>query len=583
MKTFRRLVQFLKPHWKTVLVGVTALTGVTLISLLPPLFTREIIDKVIKHPPGVSQSYLMHRLIILGVGLAGVHLAIGLLSFLRMFVMHVLGEKFILDMRRRTHQRLQSLSLSFFESRQTGEIMSRVTNDSEVVEEFVTHAADTVVADVLRLLVTIGILFWLSPKLALVAMIPAPIFALATYTFGRVVKKMWRAVRDQLAQINARLEDGLSGIRVIKSFTREDYECERFDREATEYYNARVRIIRIWTVYAPSIDYMVQATTAVVSAYGAWLVVTGDISLGTMVAFTQYMMGFFQPIGNISRVNDTIQRSLAAADRIFEVLDAEQEVKDAPNAKEMPKIRGEVVFNNVCFKYSSGERVLSNINIYAKPGDTVALVGPSGAGKTSIVNLIPRFYDPESGAVLVDGIDIRTVTQQSLRRQIAIVLQDTFLFNGTVKENIRYGRLEANDAEVEEAALAANAHEFILGLPEGYDTHIGERGIKLSGGQKQRVAIARAILADPKILILDEATSSVDSESEYAIHKAMERLMQNRTTFVIAHRLSTIKHADSIIALQEGRIVETGDHKTLLAADGAYSQMYEMYERNMDW
>jgi len=313
--------------------------------------------------------------------------------------------------------------------------------------------------------------------------------------------------------------------------------------------------------------------------YGGALVVMGQASFGTILAFVFYLEIFYRPVANIARINDTIQRALAAADRIFEVLDTEPDLSDAPDAKEMPPIKGSVVLENVYFKYSSGEEVLKDINIRAEPGQIIALVGRSGAGKTSIVNLIPRFYDPSSGRVLVDGIDVRTITQQSLRKQIGIVLQDTFLFNGTVRENIMYGRLDATEDEMIEAAVAAHADIFIKDMPNGYDTEIGERGVKLSGGQKQRIAIARAILANPRILILDEATSSVDSESEYFIHRAMDRLMQGRTTFVIAHRLSTIKHADAIVTLEHGRIIEVGDHRTLLERDGTYSQLYEAQYR----
>jgi ATP-binding cassette, subfamily B, bacterial MsbA len=582
MSTFRRLVQFLKPHRAKVVTGITALVVMTLVSKVPPLFTKYIIDNILDHSLTMPRPVLITRLLTVGAWLLGVYISIAVLTFVRAYVMHVLGERVILDLRRLIYSHLQRLSMSYFESRQTGELMSRVTNDSEVVEEFVTHAADMTIADILGLLVSVGILLYYSPKLTLVAIALTPLVGIAAYNFSRKVRKMYRASRERLAEMNAKLQDNLSGIRVIKSFTREAYEYDRFSKEAGEFYAMRVRIIRMWTVYFPSVEFMIHSASIGVAVFGAWLVATGQLTMGTYVMFGQYMWGVFQPVNNIARVNDTIQRALAAADRIFEVLDAEQEIKDAPDAREMPPIRGEVEFRNVCFKYEAGEEVLTDISLRAEPGSMVALVGHSGAGKTSIINLIPRFYDPTEGAVLIDDIDVRTVTQESLRRQIATVLQDTFLFNGTVRENVAYGKLDATDEEIEQAARAANSHEFITAMPDGYLTQIGERGIKLSGGQKQRLAIARAILADPKILILDEATSSVDSESEYLIHKAMDHLMQGRTTFVIAHRLSTIKHADSIITLQGGKVVETGDHKSLLEADGAYSQMYEMYERNMD-
>ncbi len=301
--------------------------------------------------------------------------------------------------------------------------------------------------------------------------------------------------------------------------------------------------------------------------------------MGTLVAFSMYLGMFYEPVRSLAQINDTIQRSLAAAERIFEIVDEEPVITDSPDAIDIPRVQGRVEFDHVDFRYEEGDEVLRDVCIHAEPGQIVALVGRSGAGKTSIVNLIPRFYDPVAGRVLVDGFDVKYVKQDSLRRQIAMVLQDTFLFNGTVRENIRYGKLDATDDEILEAAKAANAHEFIEILPSGYQTEIGERGVKLSGGQKQRVAIACAILSDPRILILDEATSSVDSESEYLIHRAMDRLMEGRTTFVIAHRLSTVKHADQIICLEFGRVTEIGDHKSLLAQNGTYSQMYEMQFR----
>jgi subfamily B ATP-binding cassette protein MsbA len=379
--------------------------------------------------------------------------------------------------------------------------------------------------------------------------------------------------------MNAKLQENLSGIRVIKSFAQEDKEYGSFSEDAEQFYGIRVRVIRLMSIFMPTTELMVELGGAALLAYGAVLAILGHVSLGTVVAFVAYVGMFYMPVRNISQVNDTIQRALAAADRIFELLDTEPDLADAPNAIEMPEIKGKVTFENVRFKYATGEEVLSGINIHAEPGQIIALVGRSGAGKTSIVNLIPRFYDPNDGRILIDGIDVKTVTQQSLRAQIGIVLQDTFLFNGTIRENILYGRPDATEEEVFEAAKAAHADVFITEMPNGYDTEIGERGIKLSGGQKQRMAIARAILADPRILILDEATSSVDSESEYLIHKAMDRLMEGRTTFVIAHRLSTVKHADLIVTLEHGKIVEVGDHKSLLEQDGTYSQMYEAQYR----
>ena len=597
LRTFTRLLDFLRPHWRAVAGGVSALITITLLDLVPPQFYGFIVDYVLGRQPVKHGVNLVARLLgythpvppnerlrllyAICLVLAFIFLASALLGRTRVLIMHVLGEKFILDLRRRVYGHLQKMSLTFYETRQTGEIMSRVTNDSEVVEEFVTHAADTVVADALKVVGITAILFYMSPKLAVVTVLPVPILGFITYRFSRKVRRIYRATRERVAAMNAKLQDNLSGIRVIKSFAAEDTEYQRFAGEAEEVYDMRVGAMRMWSWFFQTVQFIVAVGGVAVWLYGGRGIALGEqgLSLGVLITFIAYIQMFYQPVSNIARINDTIQRALAAADRIFEVLDTEPDLADAPNAVQMPPINGAVTFEDVSFRYASGEEVLSDITIHAEPGQIIALVGRSGAGKTSIVNLIPRFYDPYQGRVLIDGIDVRTVKQQSLRSQIGIVLQETFLFNGTIRQNILYGRPEATEEEMMEAARAANADVFIREMPEGYNTEVGERGIKLSGGQKQRVAIARAILADPRILILDEATSSVDSESEYLIHRAMDRLMQGRTTFVIAHRLSTVKHADLIVTLEGGRIVEIGDHKSLLEREGTYSQMYEAQYR----
>ncbi len=574
---FARLVDFLKPHKGSVAIGVTANIGLGLIALIPPLIYRRITDGVILS--GAAAAPRIRTLILCAAGVMLAYAASALLVFCRSYVMHVLGEKIILELRRSIFSRLQMLSLSYFDSRQTGEIMSRVTNDSEMVESFVNHAADTLISDVIKLAAMVIVMFIVSPLLATIALVPVPILFVLAFRFSRRIRPLYRRIRERLADINAGIQERISGIRVVKSFAREAYEYGRFDAEASSYYDARVNAVKQWASFFPQVDMLVRGGIVAIWVAGALLVMRGQTTMGTLVMFHSYLGMLYEPVGNLARINDTIQRSLAAAERIFEVIDEEPAINDAPDVPDIGRIQGRVEFQNVSFRYEDGEEVLKEVSLTAEPGQIVALVGRSGAGKTSIVNLIPRFYDPIAGRVLIDGTDIRTVTQASLRRQVAKVLQDTFLFNGTVSENIRYGKLEATDEEVREAARIANAEEFILDMPSGYETEIGERGIKLSGGQKQRLAIARAVLADPRILILDEATSSVDSESEYLIHRAMDRLMEGRTTFVSAHRLSTVKHASQIIALEHGRIAEAGDHGTLLDADGVYSQMYAMQFR----
>jgi len=579
---FRRLVDYLKPYKGAVALGVVSNLWIGLAALVPPLvYGRLMTDRVILNRLHESDGARLKLMAVCVVAQMAVYGSSALMLWVRSLTMHVLGEKIILDLRKQIYARLQTLSVSYFDNRQTGEIMSRVTNDTEVVEEFINHAADTLISDAIRLTAMCVVMFWVSRTLALIAVVPIPVLFILAFRFSRKVRPVYRKVRERLAEINAKVQENLSGIRVIKAFAREDYEYANFKRDAEEFYNQRVRAIRMWTSFFPSVDMLVRTVSVVVWVAGAYMIVrqVPGVTMGTLVTFSMYLGMFYEPVRSLAQINDTIQRSLAAAERIFEIVDEEPAIKDSPDAIDMPRIQGRVEFDHVDFRYDEGDEVLRDVCIKAEPGQIVALVGKSGAGKTSIVNLIPRFYDPVAGRVLVDGYDVKYVKQDSLRKQIAMVLQDTFLFNATVRENIRYGRLDAGDEEIVEAAKAANAHEFIEALPNGYDTEIGERGVKLSGGQKQRVAIARAILSDPRILILDEATSSVDSESEYLIHRAMDRLMEGRTTFVIAHRLSTVKHADQIICLEFGRVTEIGDHKSLLARNGTYSQMYEMQFR----
>ncbi|UCF94574.1 MAG: ABC transporter ATP-binding protein, partial [Desulfobacterales bacterium] len=417
------------------------------------------------------------------------------------------------------------------------------------------------------------ILFVLDARLAALVLIPIPILALALRHYNTRIRPVYRRVRARLGDINAKLQDNLSGIRVIQAFAREDLERQRFTAESEAYYHARVRGIRYWSVFFPAIRFLGAMGTVIVLGVGAMMVLEGELSLGTLVAFLAYITSFYEPINRLTEVDNIFQEAIAAGERIFELLDETSDVKDAPDAFDAPDIRGAMAFQHVYFRYGTGDKVLHDISFQMAPGEMVALVGPSGAGKTSIANLICRFYDPIQGQVTIDGYDLRQIKIASLRRQVGVVLQDSFLFNNTIAANLLYGRPDATRAELITAARAANAHDFIEQLPDGYDTEIGERGVKLSGGQKQRLALARAILADPRILILDEATSSVDAEAEYLIQQALERVLKGRTALVIAHRLSTIRHADKIIVLDRGRIVETGNHRDLLERGGLYRQL----------
>jgi ABC-type multidrug transport system fused ATPase/permease subunit len=548
-------------------MSIICLLLLTILNLLPPLFQKQIIDEVVG-------KRMLGRLPMLVLGLIGVYALSRLLHFGDLYLRHVLGERFILDLRILLYDYLQRLSISFFEDRQTGEIMSRITNDVNALEDFVTHSTGFLIVDLLRLVGTAVILFALDWQLASLTLLPVPVLAVAMRLFNTRVRPIYRQVRDRLGDINAELQDNISGIRVIQAFGQERHELDRFTQRSTQYYEERVRGIRYWSTFFPAMGFVASLGMVIVLGFGVYRIFSGALSLGGLVAFISYVASFYEPINRLVQVDNTVQQAIAAGERVFELLDTVPEIEDAPDAIKLPVIQGAVAFEGVSFRYGTGEEVLRDVSFQMQPGQVVALVGPSGAGKTSIANLIPRFYDPVRGRITVDGYDIKKVKLASLRKQIAVVLQETFLFNGTVRENITYGKPDASEEEMIAAAKAAYAHEFIMNLPQGYDTEIGERGVKLSGGQKQRLALARAILTDPRILILDEATSSVDAEAEYLIQRALEKVLEGRTALIIAHRLSTIRHADRIIALEDGRIVEVGDHHELLARGGLYSQMY---------
>ena len=571
-KAFRRCLVWARPHRLILAVGLVSTLAGVFLGQLPPRIYQYTIDEVITK----GQYELLLPVVALYIGVLVFGQVIGALSG---FWMSVAGQRLLHDLRMEVYDHYQNLSLSFYDNRRVGDLLSRVTGDINQLEGLIMNTGNTVVQQVFGMGFALGFMFYFNVPLTLLVLIPVPFLAVGAYYYSRRVRPMYRAIRDSFGELNAKLAENLSGIRVIKAFNREASERRLVEDSSRNLVDMNVRASRLSTMYYPINALLRNLGLVVVLGVGAWLIraTSGEanpFTLGALTAFLLYVGHFYSPIEGFIRTYDSIQRSLAAGERIFEVLDEVPQVQDPAEPVPLAKVRGEVELRDVAFRYATGEEVLRDVSVQVRPGQRIALVGHSGAGKTSFINLIPRFYDVTDGEVLIDGIDVRAFRQTELRKFIALVLQETFLFNGTVRENLQFGRLDAGDDEVVAAAKAANAHEFIERLPEGYDTQIGERGVKLSGGQKQRLAIARAVLADPRILILDEATSSVDTESEFLIHQALLRLMEGRTTFIIAHRLSTIRSADVILVLENGRIAEAGDHDTLYAADGAYAQMY---------
>lgn len=567
MPTFLRLLSYLRPYKARVVLGFCILVAAVGLELVPPLFWKFIVDDV------VVQRRWSALLPVVGL-LIFVQAIDSLLSAVRSRLLESVGQKFVYDLRNQLYAKLSGQSLAYFNDARTGDLMSRASQDVDAVQDVVIRGTDSVVANLLRL-VGVAIIFCsLNLKLGLATLLPILVVGILLKAFNKRVRGIYKAAREKLGDVNTKLQDNLSGIRVIKAFAREDDEAEGFERVTRRYLDENLEAIKTRTTFFPFVRWIASFGNTIMIGYGAYLILLGQFTVGGLVAYRGYGRYFFGPIDDLTQINDTVQRAVAAGNRIFEVLDAPVTVTDAPNAVNLPPLRGEIVFENVTFGYRADiPPVLNGVSLTIAPGQTAALVGESGAGKSTIFALVSRFWDAHAGRVLVDGFDVKNVTQNSLRRQMASVQQETFLFASSVADNIRYARPAASEAAVEAAARAANAHGFISDLPDGYATLIGERGVKLSGGQRQRVSVARAFLADPRILLLDEATSAVEPESERVIQDAIERLMQGRTTILAAHRLSTVRRADVIFVLDKGRLAESGNHDELMRRGGIYARM----------
>ena len=572
MKNYLRLLAYIKPYKKRLAAAVVCIIMAAGANLYLPWIIKDMIDDVL-----MSKDMLMLNLI--AAGILVVMFTRGVFYYGQSYLVSYVGQRVIIDVRSVLFRKFQKMPLSYYDRQQTGTVMSYITNDVSAMQSAIVDNLIELVTESSILIGSLGMMIYLDWKLSLLTLMTIPLVGFAMKIFGRKLKRSSTVIQERAAEITSLLQESISAIRVVKSFVRETYEIRRFEEQNWKNFQAARKNVKLTSLLAPTVEFLAAIAVTFIVWFGGYEVVNEVITAGELVAFLTYAVNLANPVKRLSRVYAAIQKAMAAADRVFEVMDLDEKITDVPGAKPLPPIQGQVEFKDITFSYKEGQPALQHISLKAEPGQMIALVGPSGSGKSTIANLIPRFYDVDSGTIAIDGHDIRQVTADSLREQIGLVPQETMLFSTTVMENIRYGRLDATDEEVVEAARAANAEEFIMDLPEGYDTELGERGLNLSGGQRQRLAIARAILKNPRVLILDEATSALDTESEKIVQDALDKLMVGRTSFVIAHRLSTIFNADQIFVVENGQLREHGTHEELLAAGGLYSNLYNIQFR----
>lgn len=573
VEIFRQLKEY---YWRYRYLGLASLIFVVLTSalgLVSPHILRLLVDQVM-----ILGHY--HKLPYLALGVIGVAVIQGACRYGRRYLGHVFGSNSVSDLRNALYDKLQSLSFHYYDTARTGDLMARLVGDVAVFRQFLSFGFANLLSSLLMIILGFGMMGSINWRLSLLALVTTPFLAAAAIRFRAVVHPAFTQLREVLADMSTAVQENITGVRTVKSFAREPHQIELFSQRVDAVVNQHMATADVWRRFFPAMDLIGNLSMLVLVYFGGREVIYGRMTMGDLVASFSLIWYIVSPVQQLGYQINSFTQSVAAGERLLEILHTPEGIKDAPQAKPIGRIKGHVQFENVSFSYDGAVPALQNINLTVETGMVVGLLGPTGAGKSTLVSLIPRFYDVDEGRVMIDGHNVADVTLESLRRQIGIVFQETFLFSTSLRENIGFGRRDASLAEIEEAARLANAHEFIMELPEGYNTLVGERGLGLSGGQRQRIAIARAILADPRILILDDATASVDMETEFEIQRALQTLMEGRTTFVIAHRISSVKDADLIILLEQGRIVERGTHAELLHQEGAYRRIYDVQFRD---
>ena len=575
MTLYLRILSYIKPYMHRLIFAMFCTIMAAAGNLYIPWIIKDMIDEVLADKNGTMLNWIAASII-------AIFVVRGLFWYGQNYLMSYVGQSVIIDIRAADFKKLQRLSVSFYDKNKTGTIMSYVTNDVNALQSAMVENTIEMITEGFILIGSVVAMIYLDWRLTLFTVCTFPVVLWFMEFFGKKIRKTGGRIQECTADITSVLQESVASARVIKSFVREDYEVDRFDVENRANFRANMKNAQLMATLTPVVELVAAIGVTMIIWYGGNNVINGTITAGSLVAFLTYAVNISNPIKRLTRVIGNIQKALAAAQRVFMIIDMPEEIAESRDAKQLPEVSGKVEFQNVSFAYDDKGNVITDLSFSVKPGEVIAIVGPSGAGKSTIANLLPRFYDVNKGDIKIDGHSVREVTLDSLREQVGIVPQETMLFNGSVYNNILYGRLDATKEEIEAAAKAANAHDFIMQLTDGYETKLGDRGVNLSGGQRQRIAIARAILKNPRILILDEATSALDTESERVVQEALDRLMVGRTSFVIAHRLSTVKNADKILVLEKGNLVESGTHDELLALDGLYAHLYKIQYRNKE-